>query len=142
MSRPVLIDPADGPCEICASWVQTERPRKCNRCGGGIGIYENMRGAGFTNPKPHHFHLVPVVGIPGREAIHEELCLSCYHEAFREAYPDAELPVVPCCLSNEVKLDSALLAVPNGVSEAAAPGVPMTAAIADEINRQKQQKTG
>jgi len=111
MARPILVDPADGPCEICAAWeasltamrqklgprVDGRPPRPCARCGELVGVYENMFGAGFRSPRPHHFHLGAVegTGVPGRVGMFEELCWDCYTKAFAEAYPNATCPDAP-----------------------------------------------
>ena len=87
--RPILIDQADGACELCA----VHKSGTCDHCGEKIISGEWMAGNGYQSPKPHHFHIKPVLGLQGREAVFSELCLGCYRLAHKEAYPDLELPV-------------------------------------------------
>lgn len=96
MPRPVLIDPADGPCEICAG----HRPGVCARCGERVGVYENMAGSGFQSPAPDHWHLRPVEGVSGRQAVYAEVCLECYRKAFAVTYPGHPFPPAPRRLSD------------------------------------------
>lgn len=91
MSRPILIDLGDGPCEHCAAC----KPAHCDQCGGPVGSYENMGTAGFQSPKPHHWHLRPVEGVTGRQSVYQSLCLSCYRAAYSAAYPGQTLPASP-----------------------------------------------
>jgi hypothetical protein len=88
-ARPVLIDPADGPCEICES----RAPGRCDRCHKPIPVYENMGGAGFQSVKPDHFHLAQIEGIAGRRAQWAEVCRECYREEHKTVYPDLRIPV-------------------------------------------------
>lgn len=93
MARPVLIDEADGKCEICSSWGEKEGNSKlCSNCKTVIPDMLNMSNNGYQSPKPDHYHLKPVLGLNGREAVFSELCADCYLDKFSEAYPEAELP--------------------------------------------------
>lgn len=96
--RPVLVDEADGPCEICADWAarkRTEAGRHCDACGVAIPVLLNMFGNGYDSVRPHHFHLrgIGPSGTPGRAAVHRELCTDCYRLDFAAAYPGATVPV-------------------------------------------------
>jgi len=94
MTRPVLIDEADGKCEICTKWsAGNESGKCCNSCAGAVASGENMAGNGYQSPRADHYHLKSVLGLNGREAIFSELCLECYRAAFTEAYPEIEVPV-------------------------------------------------
>jgi len=97
MARPVLIDPADGPCEICAA----RGPGRCDSCDAPVGEFEHMAGRGFQSPVPDHWHLRPVEGIAGRQAVYAELCLACYRKAFAAKYPGHPLPPAPRQLSHD-----------------------------------------
>ncbi len=97
MSRPILIDLGDGPCEHCAA----SRLFHCDSCHEPIGSYENMGGHGFQSPKPHHWHLRPVEGVSGRQSVHRSLCLECYRKDFVAVYPNEPVPVAPRLLTNQ-----------------------------------------
>lgn len=94
MSRPLLIDPADGPCEICSAWAA--RPRgTCTRCGGPILPFQNMGGNGFQGVFPDHYHLEPIGDVMGRHGRYAELCHECYLTDHAAAYPDVPPPQLP-----------------------------------------------
>ena len=99
LPRAPIIDPNDGPCEICAQWaaakyVQDETGKtvgfRCDECGEVIPDMGLMRGRGFNGVAPHHFHLRPIKGtsIPGREVILQELCPACYRRHRQAVYPN------------------------------------------------------
>jgi hypothetical protein len=99
--RPVLIDQADGPCEICAEWAKRKyvqvaangKIRYDYRCDGCDGIIPNVgppaNGRGIQACVPHHFHLrgVGPSGVPGREGVFQELCLDCAIKMRLKVYP-------------------------------------------------------
>lgn len=95
MARPLLIDLADGACEICQEWNTLNSGTEffCVKCKAKIPNMTNMDKRGYQSPKPHHFHLKPIGGIQGREAAFLEVCVDCYRELFKEAYPDSPVPV-------------------------------------------------
>lgn len=96
--RPILIDPADGPCEICEGWryANTIKGKPvCNRCTGDLGLYLNMGRNGFQTPGADHFHLIAVNGVPGRECAWGTVCWDCYAKAHKEKYPDLPVPQRP-----------------------------------------------
>lgn len=106
--RPILIDEKDGECEICAGWNSLPREtrngrlyRTCYECKKQIGNYQNMNGAGFRSPSPHHWHIELIVtthgGEPftGKRPYYSELCLECYWKAWGETYPDHDYPPPP-----------------------------------------------
>lgn len=120
--RPILIDPVDGPCEFCSEWDKrlqkaqaNGKGHTCAECGDRIPKYRSMRGNGFVPPRPHHFHLVAVMGAPGREPIYPELCLACYQKSFAAAYPDTLLPEPPMLMEPAEKPDPALDKKPDGI---------------------------
>lgn len=121
--RPSIIDPADGPCEICAA----HRSGHCDRCGLDGTQRKKARAAaepfkerdpdkyhtlmaeadllpdglmcsvvsdstkwaegnGFQSVKPSHYHLAPVLGVAGREAHFDELCIECYRKDYSAVY--------------------------------------------------------
>ncbi len=115
VKRPELRDEQDGPCDLCAPWLS--RPRgTCHRCNDPIGIYENMGGAGFQSPRPHHFHLEPILDVIGRRPVFEELCLDCYREAWHAAYPGEPYPPAPRQLT-EPKLPPEIISPVIGTVE-------------------------
>lgn len=97
--RPILIDEADGPCEICAEWaagkhVLDENGKflgyRCDECKQLIKPFNPVvdpRGSHSVNH--HHFHVVGVgtAGSPGRRGIVQELCLPCYVKHRQKIYP-------------------------------------------------------
>lgn len=94
MPRPVLIDPADGPCEICAAWAA--RPKgTCTTCGAAILPFQNMGGNGFQSVFPDHYHLEQVGDVAGRRGKYAELCHECYRKNYAETYPDSPPPQLP-----------------------------------------------
>jgi hypothetical protein len=89
-ARPTIVDLQDGPCEMCLF-----KPKgQCNRCAEGFykgeqsDSIQNMGGNGFRSVRPSHFHLSPVMGIPGREAFWDELCIDCYRAEYRAIYQE------------------------------------------------------
>lgn len=76
--RPVIIDPADGPCEICLA----RKAGKCDKCHKNIKNDDpvNMGGSGYQSVQPSHFHLKSVEGIQGRQSFFAELCLACHNK--------------------------------------------------------------
>lgn len=90
MVRPVLIDEADGPCDICKEWKSLNnnenKVRVCIQCKEPVNGLKEMQGNGYQSPKPNHFHLKATLGINGREAIFSELCFKCYCNSYQEAY--------------------------------------------------------
>lgn len=104
MARPILIDPADGPCEICAGWraakeIKGEDGRNiglnCDGCGKQIPAYAGMGGSGFQSQTIHHWHLKPINGIAARQGVTRELCRECQLIDHAEAYPGQPLPELP-----------------------------------------------
>jgi hypothetical protein len=108
--RPVIIDLADGPCEMCALAQQrnaeaskeANRPVTCCfRCGETDftqGVHSDatkwMHSNGFRSVKPSHYHLWKGdSGANGKEAYWDELCITCYREDYMAVYPDQESPV-------------------------------------------------
>lgn len=88
VERPVLVDPQDGPCELCAK----HNDGVCDRCGAKK-MYDKLTdhtrhigNNGFQSPKPSHYHLSPVLGIAGREAYYDELCIDCYRKDYTAVY--------------------------------------------------------
>lgn len=118
MSRPILIDQADGPCEICADRVTANEKagrRLCTRCGAGFLNYQNMGGNGFQSVKPHHYHLEPVEGTMGRRCVWDELCHECHVRDRQEAYPGIPVPALPLVVVDlNVKQDPRLFESPVG----------------------------
>lgn len=119
--RPILIDPADGPCDICAGWdakrAAAGRP-VCQRCGSGIPAFQNMGGNGFQSVRPHHWHLEQVGDTAGRRAKYQELCHECYLADHKAAYPDVPPPQLPMVLADpNVRQDAKLFRPPDGVVE-------------------------
>lgn len=109
-NRPVIIDLADGPCEMCA--LNEERNKEaskkakkpvttCFRCGEKDftqGVHSDatkwMHSNGFRSVKPSHFHLWKgESGANGKEAMWDELCINCYRKDYKAVYPDLEAPV-------------------------------------------------
>src|SRR5678816_4468769 len=94
VTRPTIIDPADGPCEICAA----HKAGTCDRCGATEFFREttdhtrHMGDNGFQSVKPSHFHLAPVLGVSGRESRFDELCIDCYRKDYTAVY-DTEPPL-------------------------------------------------
>ena len=90
MARPVLIDEADGKCEICIASEQLNKananPRRCHKCKEPVNSLHEMANNGYQSPRPDHFHLQPTLGLNGRAAIFAELCFKCYCEAYLAAY--------------------------------------------------------
>lgn len=84
--RPILIDSQDGPCEICAA----HQPSVCDQCGGPYNPHlpAEMRAAGYQSPRPTHYHLVMILGTPGRKSHYAELCRSCYIGEWTRVYPN------------------------------------------------------
>ena len=89
--RPLIIDLADGACDIC----KNHRPFFCDRCGTQIKNYREMNGSGFQSVAPTHFHITSVVGYKGKEAKYAELCYRCYIFEFAEKYPEVTVPEEP-----------------------------------------------
>ena len=101
MSRPILIDPADGPCEICSARAEARGKAGkpiCHRCGDSFHAFQNMGGNGFQSVKPDHFHLEMVGEASGRRCQWAELCHVCYLAEHKAVYPDAEIPKLPMVL--------------------------------------------
>lgn len=82
LERPVLVDEADGKCEICDAHEMT----KCDACGKKIPVYLNMGGSGYQSPKPSHYHIGVVGGVQGRRCKWSELCLECYKKEYLSNY--------------------------------------------------------
>lgn len=81
LTRPIIIDPSDGPCEICAA----HKAGVCDRCEKKIKAKDPSMGAsGYQSVKPSHFHLRQIEGIQGKAGFHDELCYEC-HRADRLA---------------------------------------------------------
>lgn len=81
ITRPVLIDEADGACEICAEW--SGKPGCCKACGEAL-----PEGRGIESCVPHHFHLTVINGsCPGRRGIPQELCKECAIALRLKVYP-------------------------------------------------------
>jgi len=102
-SRAVIIDLADGPCEMCDLAAQRNaeaskeagRPvTTCFRCGESDftqGVHSDatkwMHSNGFRSVKPSHFHLWKgETGGNGKEAMWDELCLTCYRDEYKAVY--------------------------------------------------------
>lgn len=97
-ARPVLIDPADGACEICAAWTAAREAAGkpvCGRCGKAVLPFQNMGGNGFQSVKPDHYHLEMVGSEAGRRCRYAELCHECYLADHKAVYPDTPLPSLP-----------------------------------------------
>lgn len=89
-TRPVLIDPVDGPCPICEGYKKRGKKGEhlCDKCGKPVkGHDENMGENGYQSVKPTHFHLVPVEGLGGRRAVFAEVCKKCYDKERQAVYP-------------------------------------------------------
>lgn len=101
--RPVIIDLADGPCEMCqlaaqrtaeASKAAGRHKTTCFRCGESDfiqGVHSDatmwMHSNGFRSVKPSHFHLWRgESGGNGKEAMWDELCINCYREEYKAVY--------------------------------------------------------
>ena len=77
MPRPVIIDPADGACEIC----QKHKSGKCDKCGKSLANKDpNMGQSGYQSVQPSHFHIKTVEGVQGRQAFFDELCYACHQK--------------------------------------------------------------
>jgi hypothetical protein len=101
--RPVLIDPADGPCETCAGWEAKRAAAGkpvCVRCDAPILPFQNMGGNGFQSVHPDHYHLEAVGAVAGRRCRYAELCHECYLADHKAAYPDLPLPQLPLVLAD------------------------------------------
>jgi len=119
--RPILIDPADGPCEICAGWeagrAKAGRPT-CQRCGGAVLPFQNMGGNGFQSVKPHHWHLELVGDTSGRRGKYQELCHDCYQADHKAAYPNLPVPQLPLVLTDpNARQDARLFRPADGTVE-------------------------
>jgi hypothetical protein len=98
--RPILIDPADGACEICLDWMQKKTSigpdgklqYHCDCCGGVIAYEAIMGGRGIDSVVPHHYHLrgIGPGSYPGREGIHQELCKDCAIALRLKVYPPGQ----------------------------------------------------
>lgn len=90
MVRPILIDEADGKCEICLGWHELNpagsKVRHCVVCHEAVNSLQEMQGNGYQSPRPDHFHLKATLGLNGREAIFSELCFKCYCDTYERAY--------------------------------------------------------
>lgn len=120
MPRPVLIDPADGPCETCAGWskARAARPHGCATCGNDIPLYLNMGRAGFQTPAPDHYHLTADTGLPGRAGIYPPgVCWDCYAKVYAALYPGLPLPRRPQLIEMPDELDASRLPPPVGTIE-------------------------
>lgn len=111
MTRPIIIDERDGACEICADWRTKPEGFEgnahfCNKCKEQLPQMLNMQGNGYLSPRPDHFHLRPVLGINGREALYAELCADCYLDIFKEVNPNAPLPESVVIYSTKHKFES------------------------------------
>lgn len=73
--RPILIDPADGPCDICPP-----DNRVCYDCGAGGEL-----SVGPGAAPGEHFHITQVNGVPGREHVAMNRCGVCHSKLLQEA---------------------------------------------------------
>ena len=95
VKRPIKIDPADGPCEICAEWQDRKAAvngdgtmaRHCDGCAGVIA------GTCYESQTVHHYHLGAIKDANCWMPIHRELCLECYRLDFAAKYPGVKVPV-------------------------------------------------
>jgi hypothetical protein len=109
--RPVIVDLSDGQCQLCEistirnaeATEQAGRPvTSCSRCGNADfteGLHNDttkwMRDSGFRSVKPSHYHLwIGQSSAAGKEAMWDELCLTCYRQDYMAAYPKAKKPPV------------------------------------------------
>lgn len=83
LTRPVIIDPADGPCEIC----EAHRAGLCDRCEKKIKPQDaSMGSSGYQSVRPSHFHLKQIEGIQGKAGFFDELCYACHRQDRLNAY--------------------------------------------------------
>jgi len=80
-----LYDVRDAQCPLCAA---SSPPGVCDNCRRGVGDILNMFGNGYRSPKPVHAHLTGLLGASVKEGAFSELCLDCYREAWKLAYPN------------------------------------------------------
>lgn len=94
--RPTLIDESDGKCPICAGWEahkygtdgEGHTVYHCDNCGCDLPLTPMTGGRGIQGVAPHHYHLRMINGTaPGREGIHQELCLECAIALRLKVYP-------------------------------------------------------
>lgn len=110
-SRPLLIDPADGPCEICARWEA--RPKgTCARCPAPVLPFQNMGGNGFQSVRPDHYHLEMVGEAAGRRCKYAELCHDCYLADHAAVYPGLPAPLLPLVVVDINKRNDPKLFIP------------------------------
>ena len=100
--RPIIVDPEDGPCEICAVRreimdVKDESVRRvgvrCDDCTKLIPVYRDMGGSGFESATVDHIHLVS--DAVKKHPIKRELCALCYLIDYAKQFPAAEPPELP-----------------------------------------------
>ncbi|MBX9623791.1 MAG: hypothetical protein K2X82_08245 [Gemmataceae bacterium] len=93
-ARPVKIDPADGPCEICQGWADNKtvvdgdrKARACDLCGVPIPVHPALGGGGTQAQVANHFHLASIEGQAVWMGVYPELCPACATADYETAFP-------------------------------------------------------
>lgn len=81
-----------GHCMVCGKKIPSEQDTDY-WVGETPLKYRNMGANGFQSISIDHYHFKTIEDVKGRRIVMGELCLECYREDFRTAYPEARLPM-------------------------------------------------
>lgn len=74
-------------------WCNECRAHKDGHCDG-CGR-EFLRGESWYRSQTFHYHPAAIEGKAGVRAVNKQLCVECYREDHKKAYPEAPVPDLP-----------------------------------------------